>query len=363
MQIGFGNTRDAEGRRESIPFATLIAWPSGKTLDIPKLTMAKRGGWVYKPEGMWTKKDKHFGRGEVGREKAHEYLTEIIREAYEEHDWEQPTFAGPGISKREGSVGTSYYTRFASSYQWETHGFGFIGAALKLVGDELQVHVTLPTALLVDVYPKYKLPIQHPTITVMTVVANDNDIGRFVESWMDNPWKSLTFFPNINGTLKVPNADATTMTNAAFANIMRLLKPKIDFDPNWTEAAESYRETEDGNGWSYGIESSFMLRSKKYRTEVLTHATRKAMEQLSNVMKEYGVDMKLGTTINNEFNSLEFDIPETHDPHNKKGHRFIIRPNGIEVVCGFVTDEDNYVSHQSRLAVDEIAAMLQDDDD
>ncbi len=358
--IEFGGTRDAEGRREAIPFATLLSWNSGNTLDIPKLTMAKRGGWVYKPEGMWTKKDKHFGRGEIGRARAYRYLTDLVYEAFEEHDNELPTFAGPAVSKNDGKVTSGYYSRFSASYQWESK-YGYVGAALKQSGGWLEAHVTLPTTLLIGLYPRESFPVQKHAITFVINVCPNDKMNSFVQRWMDNPWKSLTFFPNINESTRVPGADSLNVANAKLARLIQLIEPVKPFEPDWTEAAESYRDTTDGNGWDYSMDSSFMLKSTEYRTEVLTHATRKAVEQLKNVLSEYGVDMRLETTREHEFRSLSFDIEATAGTrHNKEGHQFVIRPNGIEVVCGFVTDEENYVNHQSRQAIDEIAEMLQE---
>lgn len=367
-EVEFGRRTDADGRRLAEPFATLLQWKSGRTLEVPTLTMAKRGGWVYKPEDMQTKKDKHFGRGEKGRITAHRHLRETVREAYEEEGWEFPTKIAPEISQSDGNVTSGYYSNFHSSYAWMTR-YGWTSTGIKLSGyqvDELSVWTMVPTALLIHLYDDTSMPVQRSSVKIEWRPAiGTEDVSKFIETWIEDPYEAITFFPNINGQWQLPFRDHDTppIANAKLARIFQELEPTEPFAPNWQQAADAYRGIEDGNGWMHDITTDFMLKSARYRTEVINKSAQKSVEALGAVLREAGVKMEMDTGYDGTFRSLAFVIKgDGHSKHNRDGHTIVIRPNGIEVECGYVTNESNYVHDQSRQALGEIAKLLNEEE-
>lgn len=305
-------------------------WSDGTTSQFPPILRA-HSGWWYKPEQAQYDGKKTFGMGSKGHELAQEWHTTLFNQALGRHRNAQPVKIGSPLPQTE-LAGNS---EMAVAYMHPVYGevklallvYTSTYSRRSTVGYNISFH-----RLAQRYDPRVTLdPWGYAEqVTGIRQEIEPEQIEGAMEAFRKDPWKEICaktkLLVEVQVALDPPDV---------------LLERQFEF---------GYEEQEFD-----GVRTFMSTQLKNHLGTEVRKVVREQLQgimQLGAALKYFGVDFDIHTTYGTEkiITGLTISIPPNTAKGNEEGHKISIRPEGVNVECGYVRKQQEYHQYEIQKA-------------
>ena len=367
-------------------FTDTLVFKNGKVLKIPGPIKSERGGWYYHPI-VRTKNGKKpyvLGRAEEGLAAAKEAAKDILEAAYGLGDWGTPIrFAPIGLSDMNQAETMG---RNSLSWQVETnHGHMVWGIGIRsdyrLGEDNAKfAQMVVPTAVMTAITQEIYTFKDRATRVWATLPDPEPMIGEFrskgITAFSDllRSNQPLDWFYSESGYNNT--RDLEPDNRAKLADWLDTeVKPVQQFDPEWFNEALTQTWTgythfmTDSHGnetaSSYRASDVLLVAAQDWRESYLNENLQNVLSVIETAYKNLGVTVRFQTQrhqtpggYQNILANTTIEIPEG-GKDNEHGHKIILSRTGVQVECGYIEEESNFVHAAASQAISDIQNLLE----